>query len=671
MSDVHKCIYALLSFSSGSFLIVLPFSSTRGASPPIANSRPPPQILCPSCPRFITRRPRLGGGVRNSEGGGAALCSTLVDSTPTMDGSASKKVGAVVLKEQLKELRQESAVLMELQNRLDRSIETLKLHKKHVVVHSREHGKAPFDSAATTPPVNTALYDNQERTLTQFIDNLLPEEAYGQPQSSPYSHRKLPFEAGNSYANNSAAFSGSVLHGEKRRQAPSNGVDDVLMTRNEYQQTLNTRELELEHATNRMARQEVEIYRLKQKCASLERGSAIDHSSADQSGALLGLSTPKHAAHGGGSAYSPPVPSSAVPRGSLGDTFAPPQGSYHNEEDSRILHRWGFAEKQKPASFSSKFSSPTLSARKQSRDGEHRPSSAGLTPATLSFSSKAKAAFDVASRSPMKYAGAGLAGGSGTSPLHARERFLESELIKRTRELSAMNETLGELSVEKSGIPARGPDSELRIGRETLREKLLESEVQKKDEVISAMSQTLDELMLRANSKTQAQRSERERELEIEMRKKEDDLQALQSTLQQVLSMTASGRVKGARQTASQPEAIRSITSALNQAMHAPTSTSSPEVSDRYKSTPRDQDVDFAWPELGGENERIAQPGPLGFAPEPGDPFAEIRLATQKLQNAQSVLQQSLLTSTSKSGRVTTPTGARKKVKPKPRMYYV
>ena len=62
-----------------------------------------------------------------------------------------------------------------------------------------------------------------------------------------------------------------------------------------------------------------------------------------------------------------------------------------------------------------------------------------------------------------------------------------------------MNETLGELSVEKSGIPARGPDSELRIGRETLREKLLESEVQKKDEVISAMSQTLDELIQSMN----------------------------------------------------------------------------------------------------------------------------------------------------------------------------
>ena len=50
--------------------------------------------------------------------------------------SGRKKVGATVLKEQLKELREESAVLMELQNRLDKSIETLKAHKKHVMVTS-------------------------------------------------------------------------------------------------------------------------------------------------------------------------------------------------------------------------------------------------------------------------------------------------------------------------------------------------------------------------------------------------------------------------------------------------------------------------------------------------------------------------------------------------------
>lgn len=73
MSDVHKCIYALLSFSSGSFLIVLPFSSTRGASPPIANSRPPPSN---SLPEIHYEKTKVGRGVRNSEGGGAALCST-------------------------------------------------------------------------------------------------------------------------------------------------------------------------------------------------------------------------------------------------------------------------------------------------------------------------------------------------------------------------------------------------------------------------------------------------------------------------------------------------------------------------------------------------------------------------------------------------------------------
>ena len=72
MSDVHKCIYALLSFSSGSFLIVLPFSSTRGASPPIANSRPP-QIHCPSLPEIHYEKTK-GGSETAREGW---LCSTV------------------------------------------------------------------------------------------------------------------------------------------------------------------------------------------------------------------------------------------------------------------------------------------------------------------------------------------------------------------------------------------------------------------------------------------------------------------------------------------------------------------------------------------------------------------------------------------------------------------
>jgi len=69
MSDVHKCIYALLSFSSGSFLIVLPFSSTRGASPPIANSRPPPQILCPSLPEIHYEKTKVGRGSETAREG--------------------------------------------------------------------------------------------------------------------------------------------------------------------------------------------------------------------------------------------------------------------------------------------------------------------------------------------------------------------------------------------------------------------------------------------------------------------------------------------------------------------------------------------------------------------------------------------------------------------------
>ena len=74
MSDVHKCIYALLSFSSGSFLIVLPFSSTRGASPPIANSRPPPSNSLPKLPEIHYEKTKVGRGGPKQRGRG---CSTV------------------------------------------------------------------------------------------------------------------------------------------------------------------------------------------------------------------------------------------------------------------------------------------------------------------------------------------------------------------------------------------------------------------------------------------------------------------------------------------------------------------------------------------------------------------------------------------------------------------
>lgn len=69
MSDVHKCIYALLSFSSGSFLIVLPFSSTRGASPPSPILAPPPQILCPSLPEIHYEKTKVGRGSETAREG--------------------------------------------------------------------------------------------------------------------------------------------------------------------------------------------------------------------------------------------------------------------------------------------------------------------------------------------------------------------------------------------------------------------------------------------------------------------------------------------------------------------------------------------------------------------------------------------------------------------------
>ena len=117
-----------------------------------------------------------------------------------------------------------------------------------------------------------------------------------------------------------------------------------------------------------------------------------------------------------------------------------------------------------------------------------------------------------------------------TTPLpKARERFLETELIKKNRELSAMSTTLEDMR----GLGGEGLGLFGSVGRrrKTEREEHLESEVKHQKEVISAMSSTLDELMLKSSKKASDEKTNREKDLEGDLRKKEEDLQALSSAL--------------------------------------------------------------------------------------------------------------------------------------------
>ncbi|UPQ97575.1 hypothetical protein HOP50_01g08700 [Chloropicon primus] len=600
-----------------------------------------------------------------------------------MERSGQRKVGAGVLKEQLKELKEESAVLMELQNRLDKSIETLKLHKKQVVVNAPQysHGDARA-STSSTPSMRDPVLENQERTLNQFINSLgsvPPSRAYS--ASSPYSQRKLHFHGDGMYTANSMPASRSVRGGQVMAV---DDPDDVLTTRTEYQQKLYTNNVELEHATNRMAKQEVEIYQLKQKCAALERKAALEGDGLPPAQAAaatpFGLSTPGgHKTPKAASVFASPIPSSSAP--AKGHGFTPSRAAAGLDEDSRILQRWGFNTEKQSSYSPSKLRSPLQSGFSGFKQERERRARTGFldTPTTFSERKSPKDLFGGEAKSP-SLRDATLsshlspARGVVSSPApRVRERFLESELIKKNRELSAMSDTLENLSSERGGAGLFGSMGQ---GGKTPREKNLELELSKKEEVISAMSSTLDDLMLKSKAKADAGRSEREEKLQSEVRKKEEDLQALTSTLQQILSLTAGGGKAGGEVGVQDASALAS---AFSQAMQA--TSSSPGA---YPHSPTDQspglDQQQPWKSPGaGQAEPSIQPVPFSLAVQPDDPFAEIRLATQKLQNAQSVLQQSMASSSSRkstaqqAARTPPPAsrGGRGKGKSKPRMYYV
>ena len=204
-------------------------------------------------------------------------------------------------------------------------------------------------------------------------------------------------------------------------------------------------------------------------------------------------------------------------------------------------------------------------------------------------------------------------------------------------------------------------------------EEQLETEVKRKEEVINAMSTTLDDLMLKSAMKRGTVKTEREPDLETEVRKKEDDLQALSATLQQILSLTTGQAQEPAAVPGSVATEAKSLASALNQAMRATSSSpqsggGSPNLGAGGTSSVPEQ----PWMDLGGPVRKAPQ-SPFSFVPDPGDPFAEIRMATQKLQNAQSVLQQSIRSRGGGGGVATSPSPARRPraAKAKPRMYYV
>lgn len=417
-------------------------------------------------------------------------------------GGGRKKVGTVVLKEQLKELRQESAVLMELQNRLDKSIETLKTHKKHVVV-TPQHGGAGTSSMPTPSSHINPILENQERTLTQFINNLSGDgfpQTQPRAHASPFNQRRLHFGGTGDLAPDT--ISHPLSTSRKRMVLVPSYADDDLTTRTEYQQKLCTNSVELESATNRMAKQELEIFNLRQKCVALERAAAIESTKASGSGPPSlaetpagRFTTPAAAMAGGVGAASSPA------------TFAPRQTA-DLDEDSKILKRWGFAGKPKDQNAAFDYSkasaeaaaagggSPMPSARKSARQSPTFGSSLPFTPKSnlspidppvIKSSLLKSAANPNTTSGAFTFTPRRDVYGQNATPSSAsrvRERFLESELIKRDRELSAVTTALDDYTT--SDALAHGP-SAVNLGqrKKSERERLLENEMDRKNEVSS------------------------------------------------------------------------------------------------------------------------------------------------------------------------------------------
>ena len=628
-----------------------------------------------------------------------------------MSSSPRKKVGAFALKEQLKELKQESVVLMELQNRLDKSIETLKMHKKHVIA---QPSRATPSHSSPPPPL--PLGQEGSHVLQQFINNLSEEpgvvhhngmQSHSVPPSgpapgvatlerSPLNQRRLYFDteglqysgggpvpyvySTGYYRSGLAANYGSSAH-KATSQATSYVDDDNLTTRTEYQRKLDANSVELEHATNRMAKQELEIYSLKQKCNQLERERRV--ATAGDGAHDLASASPA----------TPPLPSKGEDHQQQAAAAVDTNLSGLEEDDSKILARWGFKSKPSSPFTTSKkkqrprqdFTFPSTPPRSHQPAGSSSVSAASLrggtgTTATglgtglglglsgSSPSTRPASASAMRRRSPLFTSSPDFAASKRllanmpTSP-SPRERYLESELIKRSREVNAMSSAFEDLDLDLAG----GSKSSA-MKRKSAREEQLEFEMRKKDEVISAMSSTLDELLLKTTVKDNREKNQRERELESEVKRKDEELLALTSALNQIQEQQhvhAVGSVSAKKEQQQQQqqqqqahtteEELKSLTSALNEVMMtSPLSRGSyPSPTNRTAAS-----YQHSWTEVGSGQ----------------DPFAEIRAATEKLQHAQQVLGRSGATSSTSTKKAlaakpSSPRPAASKMKPK--MYYV
>lgn len=201
------------------------------------------------------------------------------------------------------------------------------------------------------------------------------------------------------------------------------------------------------------------------------------------------------------------------------------------------------------------------------------------------------------------------------------------------------------------------------------------------------MSNTIDELMLRSVTKERQDKTEREKELEGQVQRRGEELEALATTLKQIISQSSSAKENAQAilshhkddppaMAADAGTEVRSLASALNQAM---TAAASPSFQSPQKRSP------VSWADVGpaaqssapaGAHQTTAMPSFFAAAPPPvGDPFAEIRLATQKLQEAQNALRPpgAAKFGAAQFGAAATAAtfAAKTKAKAKPKMYYV
>ena len=637
-----------------------------------------------------------------------------------------RRVGAGALKEQLTELRQESAVLLELQNRLDKSIGLLKAHKKNVAGGSSSSGgpSQRFDplegglvelqfinnlsedtgglrftpeqrqrGAPSTGAMGTFTPLNQKRQLFEY--EAVQEAPYTAPYTSqatlnPMVGAPYPATGGLHTAD---TYSRSRREREYAAYATVDALEDDLTTRGEYQQKIYTTTLELESATNRMAKQELEIYNLKQQCKTLQGIVATNGAGGTQR------------TGGKGKASSPNTWSTTTPRpGAAAATGEANKSDFGNANDSvlasdsKILERWGF---DKNTSFHS--SPPLKRSSPPPRYGSSSPLSRP-SPFKASISSMPNL------RDPFVMDGQGRPlspslhtqspfvsnsreGRGGRSP---QERFLQSEIIKRDREINAMSSALDDLN---SRVDTTDPFNVLNNKpSKSKREELLELEMQKKDEVISAMSSTIDQLIEKSHDveSNDRKRSHREQTLELEVKKKEEEVQALTSALDQVFmdpsrqhqqyessgglmnSMNPEREQELQEQIRIKQEELQSLTSTLNQGMTSapsPSGFKSPLGPSAAIRSPR---ATTSWTDVGVGVDDVSQWNNTGnattpFTPNPNDPFAEIRLATQKLQDAKGTLQKSIGKPMSMSSRTAPRATAagRGAPKSKPKMYYI